>query len=811
MGTPPPLIGRSNLLADVDSRLDTAADRGGSILILGGAGVGKSAILACAAVGAAHRGYRVLRMTGLESETGLPFAGLHQLLHGTLDTVEALPPQQREAIASAFGAGSGSTPSVFLIGLAVLGVLGVLAEDGPVVLLADDVQWLDPSTVEVLSFIARRLDADPVVIFMAARAGHDTPLLQASLETIDLDPLGEVDARRLLDEASPGLSPEVRRRILREAAGNPLALLELPKAVARAGSALPAALPLSERLELSFAGRQSDLPTDARAALLVAALDDRPSVAEVLAATAELLGRPVAIDILTPGIEGGLVRVDTTTIEFRHPLIRSAVIGRATLPERHGAHLALARALTANPDRALWHRSEATVGTDDVVADALDEAVTRARDRGAMRGVLLGLERAAALTSDTRRRAQRLVGAAEAAFELGLTPVLRRIIDEVETLELSEVQQARVGWFREQWSDRDVQDPDAINRLLESAHRMSELGETDLAFDLVGAAALRCWWSAPAPAERGRIVAAAEHLDPLDRDPRVVQLIGLTLPVDGESRVRAGVDARLASGDLSAVEARMLGATCHTVGDFERARHLLERSEPDLRRQARLGLLVEVLTVRAWDEIHLGRFDEAERDAQEAFRLADETDQPMWRLGARIGIGVVAGVRGDRTFAMATFRDAESILVTLGVDDLLAVVQLGRGLAALTAGRPNEAYAALDRVFDPADSAWHELESYAAVGIWADAAIQTGQREAALATLQRIEAIGRRTGAPILHVGLRHARAVFADDDGSHQDFSKPPLTARTDGHSNRHGADWLLAHGCADSAGPSSPGSRSG
>jgi DNA-binding CsgD family transcriptional regulator len=125
----------------------------------------------------------------------------------------------------------------------------------------------------------------------------------------------------------------------------------------------------------------------------------------------------------------------------------------------------------------------------------------------------------------------------------------------------------------------------------------------------------------------------------------------------------------------------------------------------------------------------------------------------------------VAGVRGDRALAMATFRDAESTLTALGVDDLLAVVQLGRGLAALTAGRPNDAYDALDRVFDPADPAWHELESFAAVGLWADAAIQAGQRAAALETLERIEAMGRRTGAPILHAGLRHARAVFADDD----------------------------------------------
>ena len=216
---------------------------------------------------------RVLRATGVQSEARLPFAGLHQLLVGVLDRLETLAPPQRHAVLAAFGMTERETPDLFLIALATLNVLSEVATPAPVVIVVEDAHWLDRSTLDVLAFVARRLESEPILILGAIRDGFDG----GGFPELRLEGLDDAASAELLDSVAPGLEPEVRARLLAEAAGNPLALVELPLATAQLqpGTLLPAWLPLTARLEHAFAAQVGELPEPTRRLLLIAALNDR--------------------------------------------------------------------------------------------------------------------------------------------------------------------------------------------------------------------------------------------------------------------------------------------------------------------------------------------------------------------------------------------------------------------------------------------------------------------------------------------------------------------------------------------------------
>ena len=338
------LVGREREIAVLARLLERTPPSGAVLLMLGDPGIGKSSLLHEAESRGRARDFRILRLVGVECEATFPFAGLHQMVGPVLDHVSLLPRHEREALLAAFDLVEGPPPEPFLINLAVVDLLEAVAADRPVLLLADDVQWLDPQSHEVLTFVGRRV-AGPVVIIAVMRRGHTGPFLHAGFPELTVGGVDDDAAAQILSAHAPGLSPAGRRRIQREALGNPLALRELPIAMAALPSGGLRPLALSDRLEHAFAGRGAELPSATRDALLVAAVDPADDLAEIIAGTSALRGEPVTPEVFDPAQAVGLVTVEEGRVTFLHPLMRSGILQAESLARHQSAHRALADTL----------------------------------------------------------------------------------------------------------------------------------------------------------------------------------------------------------------------------------------------------------------------------------------------------------------------------------------------------------------------------------------------------------------------------------------------------------------------------------
>jgi DNA-binding CsgD family transcriptional regulator len=757
------LLGRESQLHAIDELFDHVHDRGGSLVVSGGPGVGKSALLGHAAQRAADRGMLVLATTGVQSEARLPFAGLHQLLRPVLTSMDGLAAPQRDAMRAAFGmVDAHPAPDLFLTALAALDLVAEQAARAPVLLIADDAQWLDLPTREVLAFLARRLEFEPILLITAILDGFDIPL-DAGQPVVRLDALAAPGAETLLDSRAPGLPAAVRTRLLEEAAGNPLALVELPVAYAELGpgARLPGWLPLTTRLERAFAARTFDLPGPTRTALLVAALTDGSLLGEVLAATALLVGAKVPIDVLTPAVTAGLLDMDDRDFRFRHPLMRAAIRQQASISQRYEAHAALAAVLAGQPERRAWHRAASILGPDEKVAAELEAAATLAQRRGGAVVAVSGLQRAAQL-SDGPQRAGRLLRAAELAFELGRYDLVLSLLAEVETAGLSPRERARMMWIRESFGDGAPGDAATVRSLARTAAAADADCDTDLALKLLYGAALRCWWADPGPAARDDIVAVAERLAVPETDPRLLVVLAFTAPTGRGAAVidRLSRLTPVAGDDPGAT--RLVGNAAMAVGAFDIAARFLAASAAGLRDQGRLGLLARALALQAWSCVHLVDLGVAIPAAAEARRLARETMQPLIAATAEAGQAVLAALRGDQEAAAAAAAAAEKVAVPLGASAVLAAAQFARGLAALGNGQPADALEHLRRIHDPADPAYHYAVRCSTVGDLAEAARHSGDPDGIGPIMQAMEAAARQTPSPSLHAGLRYARALLA-------------------------------------------------
>ena len=359
------LVGRERELALLGSMVDRIGTGGGAVVVRGEAGIGKSALLRVVAERARAHGARVLTTTGTQSEARFAFGGLHQLLWPLLDSLGDLPGHQRRALEVALGVADGDPPDVFMVGLAALGALTERASHTPLVLIVEDAHWLDQASAAVLAFVGRRLDLEGVVLLFAAREGIPSQLDGAGLVELPLPGLDEVASRSLLAISGADLTAELRERIVVEAAGNPLALIELPIAAAGAPTRQP--LPLTARLETAFAARLHGLDPHVRALLLFAALDE--AEVDVLSHAAEaLLEVRVYLADWAKAAASGLGSLEAGRFRFRHPLMSSAVQQAATGDQLRAAHAALAEVLAGDPDRAVWHRAAAAPGPDEDVA-----------------------------------------------------------------------------------------------------------------------------------------------------------------------------------------------------------------------------------------------------------------------------------------------------------------------------------------------------------------------------------------------------------------------------------------------------------
>ena len=582
----------------------------------------------------------MLATAGVEAESSLPYAGLQRLLLPLLPRVDALPAPQRSVLLAALGAEDQEGGDLFLVALAALGLLARAAADGPLLVLIDDLHWLDDASHDVMTFIARRVDADPIVLLAAVRDGAAARGGDLGIPVHTLNGLEAGAAGALLDARAPGLPAAVRRRLLHDAAGNPLALVELPApATARAAgmAADEAILPVSERLERTFARRVDELPAETAAALLVFAADAAAPLADVLTAADALLRdeapaerRVVTVAALQPAIDAGLVRLEGTTLRFRHPLVRSAIYQAAPVARRQAAHTALTALLDGQPDRRAWHRSAAATGPDEAVAADVEALAQRALRRGAILQAATALARAAELSEADVPRVRRILAAAELAFELGRAEMVRALVAQAERLALSDHDEARVAWLSEIFHDgagHDQGDAPRVLHLVALAQRAAREDDPDLALNLLGGAALRCWWGGSVPAVRRKVVAAAEAVDVAADDPRRLAAIAMAEPLTRAAEVMAAIRA---AGPLVArdpLAAFQHGMAAHALGDYEASLRLLAGASDGLREQGRLGLLAQASVMRAIGAIQMGDWAVASRE-RERGRPAGGRDRP---------------------------------------------------------------------------------------------------------------------------------------------------------------------------------------
>jgi DNA-binding CsgD family transcriptional regulator len=769
-----PLFGRESEVAILDQLIARIPERGAALVLRGDPGIGKTALLAAAAAAAGSKGVLVLRTAGAQSETGLAFAGLHQLLRPVLTWLDRLPGPQRDALSAAFGILGAPAPDPFMIALAALNLLACAAEHSPLLLVVDEAQWLDPPTASALAFIARRVEAEPIAVLFALRNGAAGTLDGAGLRELRLAGLDEEAAGELVDASAGDLAPGLRRRVLEVAAGNPLALLELPDALrlddARIDGYVPGTVSLTSRLERAFAQQVSGLPSKTRDLLLVAAADERAPAAEVVAAASLLGGAEVSLDALAPAEGAGLAGIAGGSIIFRHPLVRSAVYQSAGAGGRRRAHAALAAVLTDEPDRRLWHMAASTAGPDESVASEVELLSARLARRGATAMAIAAARRAAVLSADPARRCSRLLRAGELAFETGDSDLLQRLVAEAEQLDPDGEQRARLTWLRSTFADTVPGDPSQVHSLVDAAEVAADGGNSDLALHLLFGAAVRCWRSDLGEPARNRVAATVERLPVPQTHPRRVVILAMAGPV----RWGPVVSERLAvidasAGELAADQAYLVGMAARAIGDHDAASRFLGRATTQLRAQGRLGLLTQVLVMRGWVAIAQGSWASAEMLVDESGRLAEEVGQSWWRTGSLIARGTLHGLRGEADVAERLIAEAEKTAISQGLNDLICMTAFARGVTWLGARRPAGALEHLTRVFDRNDPAFHEAARFMSITYLADAAAQSGQRHLAGPILSELEALAQRTPSPTLHAGLVYARAVLAPDDGAEQ------------------------------------------
>ncbi|MEV0810258.1 AAA family ATPase [Micromonospora sp. NPDC050200] len=759
-----PLLGRDAETELLGSLLDGIRSSGGPLVLYGEPGIGKSRLLAVAAAVARERGFTVLSTTGVQSEAHLAFAGLHQMLRPVRFRAADLPATQRAALDAVFGLAQESAPERFRIAMAVLDLLCEVATDAPLLVLAEDAHWLDRPTTEVLAFVARRIQSDPIVLVAAAREGYPSPLVDAGLPQQRLSGLAPADAKTLLDASAQELSPVIRNRVLSEAAGNPLALIELPTTAARLEPIAPGSLPLTQRLEQAFAARVSDLPEMTRLLLLVAAHSDDERVSEILEAAGAVAGTTLGLELLEPAAEAAIVDLDLHTVRFRHPLIRSAVRQSASLSRRRQVHEALAEVLRAEPDRRVWHRAALISGTHEEIAKELEEAAGRARRRGALAVAVTALQRAAQL-SPSKQRVRRLLAAAQLAFELGQRDVVTPILREVEHLEPDPIERARATWIEEVVHTRPLGDTPRAAALIAAAEHAGKAGDHELQLDMAWLVATRAWMVDPAPSARRVLVKAANRLgDPASADLRILAIQAYADPFGTAPAVVERVRAAATDLHRDTDAARLLGPAAAAVGDFDLAARFLGEAVEGLRTKGRLGHLPRMLTLQGSMAAQVADWAVAIPAAEEARRLATELGEPQWIAAADTVDSIIAGIRGDPDAAERAAARAERIAVPTGANITVAFAQFGRILAALGAGRHSDAYEVAERLFDPASPAHHPIVACWLIGDLAEAALHTGRINEARARVRQVESASGDIPGTCIAVGLLHARALLAQD-----------------------------------------------
>jgi DNA-binding CsgD family transcriptional regulator len=775
-----PIIGREAGLARLRALVDPAPLSSQVLLVTGEAGMGKTVLLADAAARARSGGIRVLPVTGRESESKLAFAGLHQLLRPVLPAAAAgLPGRQAQALSGALGLSADPVaPDPLLTGAAVLTLLSDLSERSPVLVVVDDAHWLDRSSLDALAFAGSRLDAERVVLLVGARGQVPPPGFDRGFPELHLEPLSVEDAGLLLDGQPRPPRGRARAQVLAQAAGNPMALIELATVIAddpaasRRWAAEP--LPLTDRLTAVLTSRFAALPEPARAALLLAAVADGPDLR-----VAASHGAGPDARALAPAEQLGLVTVDRTGLQFSHPLVRSAIYHSAPFAQRAAAHRQLASALHDQPDRRAWHLAAAALQPDEKVASLLEATAAQAQYRGGAAAAALAMERAAELSPDPADQARRLVAAASAAVPTGqgdwVQELARRALAVTADPELRLAARHDAGWALA-WSGRRTAALSALISIVEEASR----DQPDLAWDALGSAATVAY-QAGTPASRQAVSRALDLLErqdpaPSGRTPGIdINVLRLWIrasadPVGSRNQLLPYL-RRIVGSPIEEPSMWRVGSAAWLLDESDLAVRLMQDAMQRLRAPGVRGTSGGSLTVLGWAYIDTGRWDEALDVAAEAAGMAEANQMDIVAASADVITATVLALRGD---SAAARRQADRALAAVDPAEFVLVAARARralGVAALADGSYLQAFTQLRGLFSEDGTPLHNYASYLGVADLAAAAVRADRRMEGRDVLEHaLSRLDGRASARLEQL-IARARGILADPDGAEAHF----------------------------------------
>ena len=776
---PAPIIGREAGLARLRALVDPVPQASQVLLVTGEAGMGKTMLLADAAGRARLAGMRVLSVTGRESESRLAFAGLHQLLRPVLAGAAGLPGRQARALLGALGLSADpGAADPLLTGVAVLTLLSDLSERSPVLVVADDAHWLDRSSLDALAFAGSRLDADRVVLLVGARGQAPPPGFDRGFPELHLQPLSAGDAGLLLDMQPRPPRGRARAQVLAQAAGNPMALIELAQVIAddpaasRRWAAEP--LPPSDRLTAVLTSRFAALPEPARAALLLAAVADGPD----LRAAASHGAGPDA-RALAPAEQLGLVKVDRTGLQFSHPLVRSAIYHSAPFAQRAAAHRQLAGALHDQPDRRAWHLAAAALHPDEQVAALLEATAAQAQRRGGAAAAALAMERAAELSPDPGDQARRLVAAASAAVPTGqgdwVQELATRALAVTADPRLRLTARRDAGWALAYSGRRSA----ALPALLSVAEEASR-DQPALAWDALADAAIVVYHSGASASCQAvsrvlgllenQVPPSAGHGPRTNAGPDRLWIQACIDPFGSRSELVRYL-RQINGSPLDEPALWRVGSAAWLLDESDLAITLLQDAMQRLRAPGTQGTSGPGLTALGWACIDTGRWDEAQEAAAEAADLAEANQMEFVAAAADLIAATVLAMRAD---SGAARRHADRALANADLAEsglLTARARRALGIAALADGSYLQAFTQLRGLFSEDGAPVHNIFSYLGVADMAAAAVRADRRMEGQDVLERALSHLNGTVSPRLEQLIARARGILACPDGAEAHF----------------------------------------
>lgn len=773
------LVGRTQQLREIMEFLGEGTGQGRALLLSGDPGVGKTTVLQEVAKVISAAGALTLSATGLQFEAGLTYAGLHQLLFPLYGQFERLGDPHRNALGSALGFGGEQVPDRLLVANAVHRLLRQVALDRPVFIVVDDLPWLDRASTAVLGFVAHRLAGSRIGFLAASRSGADSFFERGQLPQYELQPLDGDAAMDLISARFPGLAARVRDRVLAQAQGNPLALLELPAALTGPQRAalveMPAVLPLSRRLQALYVSRINDLPPASRQLLLLLALDGTGELAVLQIAT-EGSGN---LSALARAESDRLVTVDDQDrrIAFRHPLIASAVVEVSTLNDRCQAHLALAEIRKQEPERRAWHLGEAVLTPDEEVAALLEQAAQLTARRGDAAGAITTLTRAAELSPGSADRARRLAEAAyigaDATGELDAAAALLDSARRAEPNPANSLLPAATAAFLLLNSgDGDI---DTAHRLLvgavDSGGHAYETQDSAL-IEVLHTLLLVCWFGGRS-ALWEPFYAALDRLRPAP--PSLLYACSKTFP-DPARTGSAGIrelDELLAGirdeEDLGRII--RIGTACVYPDRLAEVREASWRVVRQGRRGGPARRHIGALMHLCLHDFLTGEWEEAGRLADEGLRVCAEHDYQFFTWYFQYIQALLTAVRGSFESSRALADRIGQWAVPRGAFGAIAFANHARVLADLGEGDYESAYQHAAAMSPPGSFASHVPHAMWVCMDLVEAAIRTQRLAQAQAHVRAIHESEIAAFSPRLALLAAGAAALISPDDKAAERF----------------------------------------